>query len=395
MVILALNTETLGKFNRRLLVAQKLTNTASGSGSTLSVANACCGVNSQNFRDSFMTFWSRSSNFNDTQLIAGFKPGGTLSRTWTVRGTVHTFPSKDYFIHVFGSPRNRIFAAHDRYARQLGLPSRVERVERLYEPLVDEIKNEAMTAQYVGEFMSERLERMGIKGKRHLARGWASQKTMGPTWEGLMEMSYLGLITNAGRKGSTNLWTSTGVWLGKAVNPPDPFECSVELIRKYIEGYGPVTPADIAYWSGHRKRDVSEIMKSLKSDLMEESFEGSKEKYYSLNGFGQESEDPPGVILLPRFDSLMMGHNDKSRVMRPELRNKVFSGAGIINPTVLLDGFVAGTWNKKAKPGSLDVTVTPFRHLSKSDRDKIRHGFSSFGDYLEARTVVSFLPVSK
>ena len=57
---------------------------------------------------------------------------------------------------------------------------------------------------------------------------------------------------------------------------------------------------------------------------------------------------PPGhtpapARLLPRFDNLLLSHDDRRRVISDEHRRAVIEG-GEVRPTFLVDGFVAGTW---------------------------------------------------
>ena len=381
---------TLRTLNRRLLSSQLLIKKARGKSSLISITEACSGINSQNFRDSFLSFWARAGSFSDKALLSGFKPKGDLSRTWTVRGTVHTFPSKDYYTHVFGSPRDRILASHDRYARQLGLPERQRRIELLYEPLLDEIKEEMVTKDFIGKFMAEKLGRLGLKGYMKLDRGWTSEATHGPTWTGIAEMSYLGLLSNAGRIGSGNRWMSTAHWLKSGTKVPDVDDCALKLVSSYIENYGPVSFSDIVYWTGHRKGDMSRIINSIRGNLVVDKFDNSDEEYFSLGNQYEGATPPPKVIILPRFDSLMMGHSDKSRFMSPERRNKVFISAGIINPTILLNGFVAGTWRKEGRKRGLGIHAAIFEEIGPSDRMAIEEKFSEYGDYLKSDVSVTF-----
>src|SRR5207237_10038002 len=123
------------------------------------------------------------------------------------------------------------------------------RVRSHYQPFLDNIKRRAATSNEVKQFMIERLTQHGLRSRMKLERGWASRPTHGPSWTGMSEMSYLGLLVNAGRKGSERLWMRSADYLAVPRTPPDPEECTVELVRKYIECYGPVTREDIGYWS--------------------------------------------------------------------------------------------------------------------------------------------------
>lgn len=353
------------------------------------VAEACCGINSQDFLESFSSFWARVNKFQDSDLLSELRPKGGLVRTWTVRDTMHIIPAKDYYAHVFGGPRRRFQPLFDRVAKQRGIPNRDFRIRSLYHPLLDHIKGEAITSNQVRLFMVERLTRLGLKGRMKLNRGWSSQPTYGPSWSGLSEMSHLGLLVNAGRRGSQSLWMRTADWLDSGRSVPDPDQCVIELVRKYLKSYGPASRSDVIYWSFLLKTDVDMALEVLRNDLVREDF-NSNEEYYSFGeGFGDAS-DPPSVVILPEFDGLMMGYKDKSRFLPHDRIKKVFWGLGGINRTILLDGFVAAIWKRKREGTGMIVSVKPLRTLEAQERDSIREGFEKYGDYLRTRISVEF-----
>lgn len=385
-----MNAAELRRYNRNLLRSQFLTRRAKGKDSLTEISRACCGINSQNMRDSFLSFWARSASFSENALVRQMKPSGSLLRTWTVRSTVHTFPAEDYYMNVFGSPVDRILSSHDRYARQLGLPSREDRMKKLYEPLIDHIGSDTATTGNINEFVSRRLMELGLKGYRKLDRGWTRVEQYGPAWEGITEMSYLGILASAGRKGAENLWMSAARRLSVKLKDPDLEECTTALVRSYIGRYGPVSQKDIAYWSGHRIRDVEAALERLKGDLYTTAGKTGNVAYYSLEDEIRNGGRVPGVILLPRFDSLIMGYQDKSRVLEQSRLGHISSGSGIIEPTLLIDGFVAGTWKKSARGKNTKVVVRTFHDLDGSNREAVRERFSHMGEYMGTDMHVEF-----
>ncbi len=306
---------------------------------------------------------------------------GDLSRTWTVRGTVHTFPTKDYSVHVFGSPVERALQSYDRYAKQLGVPEREIRIRKLYEPLLDEIGKRKVTTDFVHNFISDQLENMGLKGRRKLERGWSSEPIMGPAWRGIYELSYLGLLSNAGRKGSGNLWMVTKHWLGHELGDPNYYGNSKELVSRYITRYGPVTLKDIAYWTGHRISALKQILEGLKGEISHESVGGSSEQHYFADEPEKDYPKPPHIIILPRFDSLIMGYQDKSRILNHDHLGRISIQAGIIMPTVLIDGFAKGIWKKGIKGKTLNITVEPFEKFSDRSKKAMERKFAGFAGH--------------
>src|SRR5207247_8341891 len=61
---------------------------------------------------------------------------GRACQTWTVRSTMHTIPSKDYWVYVFGGPGRRFQPWFDRTAKKRGIPHRDFSVRLLYKPFL-------------------------------------------------------------------------------------------------------------------------------------------------------------------------------------------------------------------------------------------------------------------
>lgn len=390
---MSIDRKLLRKLNSRLIYTQFLKKSASGKSSLVKISDALCGVNSQNFRDSYMSYWSRSSRFSEKRLISSIRPKGELSRTWTVRETVHTFPTRDYKTHVFGSPVERFLKSYDRYAKQLNVPDRETRIKKLYEPLLDEIGSRKVSTDFVHNFISDKLDSMGLKGRQELGRGWSSEKIMGPTWRGIYELSYMGLLSNAGREGSGNLWMSTKQWLGFEANDPYFYGNAKELVKMYIDRYGPVTLQDIAYWTGHGISTLNEIIEDLRGEINQGIFDGTSRLHYYTEELGSDYPRPPHIIILPRFDTLIMGYKDKTRILDHAYLDRISVNAGVIMPTILVNGFVQSVWRKSMKGKSINIAVEPFRRLSDRDTLAIEKKFQKFADLENMNLVLKFHPV--
>jgi len=237
--------------------------------------------------------------------------------------------------------------------------------------------------------MVERLAQHGLRSRMKLQRGWSSSLTHGPSWTGMSEMSYLGLMVSAGRKGSETLWMGSADYLPARRNIPDPEECTVELVRKYIEHYGPATREDIAYWSFLRKDEVDPALEALKKDLTKEKL-NSSEEYFSFGEDSSKVAEPPRVVILPEFDSLLMGYKDKSRFLSNDSVEKVFGNFAAVKRTILLDGFVAATWKRRKNREGMKVDVSPLRTLRAGERRSIENEFATYAEYQATKISVEF-----
>ncbi len=208
---------THSDLNRRLLWSHCLSNRMSGPHAAVKVADACCGIQSQNFQESLSSFWARIDGFQNDDVLSQLRPGGGLVRTRAVRGTMHTIPSKDYYIYVLGGAGERMLNWLDTTAKQRNYPSREERRKRLYDPVLQEIKGRAVTQDEIGALVSAKARTLGLKGG---------------IWTGIGEMGFLGLLVFAGKKGSRSLYMRTNDWILGIKEPPDRHTCRVDLLRR-------------------------------------------------------------------------------------------------------------------------------------------------------------------
>src|SRR5439155_3215957 len=73
-------------------------------------------------------------------------------------------------------------------------------------------------------------------------------------------------------------------------------------------------------------------------------------------------DTPVPPRFLPEYDNLVLGHDDRTRVIAFEHRYVVFSGM------FLLDGFVAGIWRIQRQSQDARLVVSSFTTLRRPDR---------------------------
>jgi Winged helix DNA-binding domain len=80
------------------------------------------------------------------------------------------------------------------------------------------------------------------------------------------------------------------------------------------------------------------------------------------------SDAPAPVRLLPEFDSLVLAHADRTRVISDEHRKDLTTKNLRVRATVLVDGTVAGFWKLEKSRGTASVVVEPLVKLRAADR---------------------------
>ena len=150
-------------------------------------------------------------------------------------------------------------------------------------------------------------------------------------------------------------------WLGKTVRTTD--APARVLVRRYLAGFGPATPADAEVWSGlPALRDVFESLRPTLVTLRD----ANKRELFDLPDAPRPVADAPAPVrFIPEFDNLVLSHADRTRVLADEHRPRVVLKNLQVRATFLVDGLVAGTWRIERKKHTAALFVEPFRPLPR------------------------------
>ncbi|GGS27998.1 winged helix DNA-binding domain-containing protein [Actinokineospora fastidiosa] len=167
------------------------------------------------------------------------------------------------------------------------------------------------------------------------------------------------------------LWQRTGpaahtlatTWLGEPTGERPTID---DLVLRYLAAFGPATPADAQAWSG--LTGLREVFDRL--PLRTVHTDGRT--LHDLPDAPRPPADTPAPArYLTDFDNLLLSHADRTRVISDEHRRTVITKNGIVHPTILIDGHVAGTWRITRTRTAATLTVTPFTPLRPADRDDL------------------------
>lgn len=114
-----------------------------------------------------------------------------------------------------------------------------------------------------------------------------------------------------------------------------------ELLRRFFTVYGPATLSDAAWFFGFWKAEAN-ILKKLPLDDLEQ-FELNRSIYFYAPEI--QTEDIPELTLLSGFDPFIVSYSDRSAVVPAEHKSKLILKSGICNPSIAVNGRVAGIWN--------------------------------------------------
>ena len=146
--------------------------------------------------------------------------------------------------------------------------------------------------------------------------------------------------------------------------PMEKEAAQTELARRYFAHYGPATVKDAAYYFGVPQTVVKQWMARL--PLTEISADGAPR--YCLEEAPADLPAIPACVFLAGFDPLLLGYRkEESLFLSLDHLRAVFNLAGIVFPTVLLEGSVKAKWKRSGSK----LLVTPFVPLTTREKQLV------------------------
>jgi hypothetical protein len=192
-----------------------------------------------------------------------------------------------------------------------------------------------------------------------------------------------GLICEGPFRSGKPTYVLTSDWLGAAAGQPlkSEEEAMSRLVNRFLKGYGPAAPEDLAAWSG---LPVSIARKAFENESkLLTQVKLADRKLWSL---GEPDEAPAataGVILLPAFDTYLLGYRIRDLVLDSRYLKRVNAGGGIVKPVLMVAGRVAGTWALRRSKGAAEVEVSPFEELGREARSGLESRTEDLGRFLD------------
>lgn len=297
----------------------------------------------------------------------------SLVKTWLMRGTLHLASSQDLPLYV-----GAMSALWKSQMRQSWLDY-MQTTETEFWQIVDQVgaaldgrpKTREELIAVVGKGKSDHINQM-------LRSGWGGM---------LKPAARSGLLCFGPNRGQSVTFVRPDRWL-PAWRRVDPAEALAVMARRYLEAYGPASKTDFARWWGAWPGVGNAAWSALKDELITVSVEGAKLQMLAkdeLEVRNARIEQP--VQLIPGFDPYILGHASRDHLYEKRFASRVSRTAGWISACVLFNGEVVGTWTHSVKRGALQVTVKPFRRLSRSVTQDARQRAREIGEALKAEKV--------
>src|SRR3954468_16125411 len=331
---------TLAALNRTLLARQLLLDRRRIP--LVRALEATGGLQAQDPLAPLFGLLSRLDGFAAEQLSRAVHDRRAVRGT-LMRGTVHLVSARD-FLPLEPPIGPMVRELHRRYQRDRAALGDVSRVTEEAMALAAEPMSTAALNERFGEDGWWRIRREG----RFLHAPLAGERS------------------GFGRRA---LFVSADAWLGAAPEASRD-EAMEHLIRRGLGGFGPMTLADLAAWSGLSAGALRPAVEAMA--LVRRRDEAGRILLDLPRRPVFDGDAPALPRLLAAFDNTILSHADRTRVIDDDARRTVIRG-GIVDPVVLVDGFVRARWRMARGRRSVELVVERFVPIPRAHARALRH----------------------
>lgn len=309
-------------------------------GNKQNVVKDLCGIQAQFMQNAIHALKIRCSDFDDKTISDG------LVKNWTLRGTVHVFSEDDLplFLNCNNGKdyRKNEWRGYSFWNQRDKWALSPERQKFFSDIILAALSDNVKTRDELKEIC------------RQNGMTQTEEDSMFDPWGGgIRELCERGFI-NYTVKEKKEYCTSP------EFDPLPKANAEIELARRYFTNYGPATIHDAQYFFKTTATKVKEWLKVLPI----ESIVCNNKTYFFIDNGKVYNKNIPKCIFLAGFDQLMLGYEKKeSLILKQEHIRSIFNLAGIVMPSILLNGEIVGKWKKKNGTFSAEI----FENLNSCD----------------------------
>jgi hypothetical protein len=305
------------------------------------------GLQAQIARPPFVGLWSRLVGFRRADLVARIQRR-EIVRATMMRGTLHIATARD-FVSLRGAIQPGLTEGMNAIlrerAKELDIAKLVAKARRFFH-------EEPRTFDDLRTFLSS-SETGDIRAKAYAVR---------------MHLPLVQVPTSEARwaYSSVTNFAIAEEWIGRPVDPEDRAKT---FVKRYLAAFGPATASDVQTWSG--RKGFKDVIEAMRPELAVIHDERRRELFDLPDAPRPDPETPAPARFLPEFDNVILSHADRTRILANEHRAAVYRPALQVLATILVDGFVAGTWSVQRAKAKATLVIAPFAKLPKKERDAL------------------------
>jgi hypothetical protein len=307
----------------------------------------------------------------------------TLVKTYGLRSTLHLFPTQELG-QWLAALRAKVPHREPNQVEVEALPP--DRRAAVVEAIRDALDGRPLTREELG---LEIERRVGAWATKPVFPAFGGQW---PGWQlGLRQAALEGILAFGPSQGARVTYVRLDQWVGE-LPEVDGATALREVCRRYLAAYGPATHVEFARWFSTPPRAALELMRSMGDALTEVDVEG----WRAWLPTGVLDADEPlaasagRVHLVPQFDCYVVGSFPRQRLIPPSAPPELQRGTAAPYAVMLVDGVIAGLWERRKRGRDLEIRVGPFSSLDTAMQEQVEQQAQRIGEILETKVVLSF-----
>ena len=362
-------TLTLRELNRAMLARQMLL--AREKLTVVSAIERLVALQAQWSPSPYVALWSRVRDFKREALWEAIEKKRTVVRARLMRGTLHLVSSRDFYAFAVATQDLQRGAWNQLQIGHGVDPKVVARLAVSY----------ARTPRQKDDVVAHITKTVGALGGPY---NWL-------IWRFISAHADLVAAPPSGRwdhGGTDHPYVAARYWIKNGSRPSE--DAALErLVTRYLAAFGPASLADIAKFSGQVPARVRPVLERLRPKLA--TFADEKRRVlYDLARAPLPSADVNAPVrYLPRWDEALIAYQDRDRITPKKHLPALYAKNGIIEASLLVDGFVSGIWALERTKTDATIRVRTFMRLSPRDRASAESEGERLARFLapEAKTV--------
>jgi len=331
--------------NRALLARQLLLRRSSSSAA--GTIEHLVGLQAQVPNSPYLALWTRLRDFRHDELTRLLLRRRAV-RLALMRSTIHLVTARDALaLRPLVQPVI-MRALKGSFGRPLaGIDH--DAVGRAVRAIVDE---EPRTLNEIGALLRRRWRDRDAYALSHAARALVP----------LVQIPPRGIWGDAGAPALASIEQ----WVGRPIAARPSID---RIVLRYLAAFGPASVRDAQVWSG--LTSLNAVFERLRPRLRSFRTDGGPELFDLPDAPRPRADVVAPPRFLPEFDNVLLAHVDRSRILPTEHRRSVFTTAGLMSGTVLIDGFVRGRWTIQRARRDATLTIAPSAGVAANDRAQL------------------------
>lgn len=364
----------------------------------LQVVGSVCGIHAQIMQAAELSLGVRVVGATRADVREELWERRRLVKTYGTRGTLHVFPAAELPMWMAAMRARGKMPSASQLAWMHLEPAQHEAIVTA---IAEALDGRCLTREQLGDEVALRV------GSWALERLFPAFSEIWPRWLGAIGgAAVAGLLCFGPNQGNKVTFVRPDQWLD-GWSAVEEEEALAEVLRRYLAAYGPATQQEFAQWFALGPTTALAAWQRLSDEVVEVDVEGYRTLMLAADAGVPPMSTQGSLRLLPQFDCYVVGgHPRDALIPAPGAgRALAYAGSWIKTarqaravlagpmPVLLVDGVVAGVWQRRRSGKRIEVRVEPFIRLTTPQRERLEEEVTRIGEILQASPSLSLGPI--